>query len=549
MKTIKSQIKEVVSGLTSEYIGKDIKDLKVKIEYPDNPKYGDYSTNFALKVAKIKGEDGAKIGKKIASNLLSYKAIKRVFDKVEFVSPGFINFHLKPKWLKDQVKIILKLKDKFGKSKIGQDKKVQVEFISANPTGPLTLPNGRGGMIGDTLANVLELLGFKVQREYYINDAGNQINLLGKSLAISLGLFKKEEEYYKGDYIDRWARSYKYLIKEYLQKEKLEDLGRIFASHILTKAIKPAIEKIDIKFDRWFSEYQELRQRGLVEEIISYLKKKSFTYEKEGALWMRTTKFSDDKDRVLIKKNGEFTYFPLDLAYHWHKFKIRKFDKVIDIWGADHAGHKKRMLCAMKAIGEAGKLEIIIMQMVRLVKEKKEVKMSKRKGFYITLNELIEETGKDVARFFFLMRKPESHLDFDLKLAKERSEKNPVYYVQYAYARICSILRQVEALKHANFNANYRRIKKCEYLEPELNLIKELIKWPEIVEEVGQSYEVHRLPFYAISLSESFHDFYEKCRVIDKGKVIKFRFDLIRATKQVLGEVLKAMGIARLEKM
>ncbi|MBU4298750.1 arginine--tRNA ligase [Patescibacteria group bacterium] len=524
---------------------------EIKIEHPEEKIHGDYAANVAMLIAK----QVKKSPQEIANILNSKFKIQnsKFLDKVEVVKPGFINFFISKEYLQEQVAEILKKKEKFGALKIGKEQKINLEFISANPTGPLTLGNGRGGFCGDVLANVLLKAGFKVAREYYINDVGEQIRKLGHSV------IGDSEAVYKGDYI--------LSLRKRIKGENPDKLGQKAAEIILKETIKPTVKKMGIAFDVWFSE-KSLRKSGEVKKILDLLKKKKLTYEKEGALWFSSTKFGDDKDRVLIKEDGETTYLASDIAYLKNKFK-RGFNYLIYIWGADHYGYINRLKAAAEALGEQKeRVNIIIMQLVRLFRGGKEVRMSKRAGTYVTLNELIDEVGLDVARFFFLTRSPGSHLNFDLDLAKEQSEKNPVYYIQYAYARICSILRkcgksEIQSTKSKiNPKIIVSKTKVFEKLEiqnsklnllnhpSELNLIKQLIRFPEVIEDTAKDEQVQRLPQYAGDLAAAFHQFYRDCRVLTETQSLSMaRLGLILATKQVIKNTLDLLGISAPEKM
>jgi len=474
---------------------------EILVEKPREKSHGDYSTNIALQISKLIKKNPFETAELIMNSLESEKA-GFLFSKVEVAKPGFINFSVSKGYLQNQVKEILKQKDKFGSLNIGKKQKINVEFISANPTGPLTLGNGRGGFCGDVLSNVLEKAGYAVKREYYINDRGKQIKDLKK------GLYKGERR-----------------TVSQIQKEN---------QRVITKKLK-------IKFDVWFSE-KSLYSKKEVEKVLAFLKKEKLAYIKNNALWFKSTKFSDDKDRVLIKEDGEKTYLASDIAYLKNKFR-RGFKKLIFFWGADHHGYIKRLKAAAQALGyKKEQLNIIIMQLVRLIKKGKEVRMAKRTGSYVALEKLVNEVGLDAARFFFLMRSADTHLNFDLDLAKKRSKKNPVYYVQYAHARISSILEKAKIKKLGNW----------ELLEElaELDLIREVIRFPEIIEETAEDYQVQRLPQYAIDLADSFHRFYENCRVITKDKKLtQARLGLISAVQIVLKNMLDLMGISAPEKM
>jgi len=487
----------------------------IQIEQPEDKTHGDYSTNVALKLKKDPGE----IAKKIKSDM---------FEKVEAVKPGFVNFFIAKDYLEKKVSQIEKEGDKFGQLKIGKGKKVNVEFISANPTGPLTLGNGRGGFCGDVLANVLNLAGYKAEREYYVNDQGEQVRKLGHSV------IGDSEAVYKGKYINELRKK----VKETDPEKAGEKAGQI----ILKDLIMPITKKMGVSFDIWFSE-KSLYQKGEVKKVLEFLKKKKLSFEKEGALWFKSTKFGDDKDRVLIKADGETTYFLSDIAYLQNKFK-RGFDKLIFFWGADHYGYIGRLKGVALALGyKKEKIDIVIMQLVKLTEKGKEVRMSKRAGIYVTLEELIDKVGLDVARFFFLQRASNSHLNFNLDLAKEQSEKNPVYYVQYAHARICSILRKTKGQKG-------KGDAKLLIHPSELSLAKQLIRLPEVVEDVSRDYQVQRVPQYAADLATAFHRFYKDCQVISEDKSLtQARLSLVLSAKIVLKNTLSLMGISAPEKM
>lgn len=516
---IREEIKKIVEKAIKELYKIEV---DVRIDQPENAEFGDYSTNAAMLLKKNPQE----IVNAIKSPLLG---------KIE-VKNGFINFFISKEYLQEQVREILKQKDKFGNLKIGKSEKINIEFISANPTGPLTLGNGRGGFCGDVLANVLEKAGYKVSREYYLNDRGEQVIKLGHSV---LG---DEEAVYKGKYIEELKRDVK-------KGNNIGEAGSQAAKIILEKMIKPAIKKMGIKFDVWFSE-KSLYQKnpaspagGEVKKTSDLLKKKNLVYENEGAVWFKSTQFGDDKDRVLIKANGEETYFLSDIAYLKNKFN-RGFKKLIFFWGADHYGYIARLKAAAEALGyKKEQIDITIMQMVRLIQAGQEVKMAKRTGIYVTIDELIDEVGLDVARFFFLTRSSDTHLNFDLDLAKEQSEKNPVYYIQYAYARISSILRKAKLIEVKPQPSLLNH-------SSELNLVKQLIKLPEVVEDITKDYQVQRLPQYATDLAVAFHQFYRDCKILSEAEGLQeARLALATATKIVLKNTLDLMGISAPEKM
>lgn len=425
-----------------------IKDLKfqpptdIVVSTSPKPSFGDYTTNVALELAKQSAvgsrQSAVEIANKIKAGLKSCP-LAHGLVKIEVVPPGFINFFIKKEVLAGEVGEILAKGKDFGKNDLGKGKKVQVEFISANPTGPLTLAGGRGGVLGDTLANVLSYSGYQVEREYYVNDTGNQVRLLGESVRASAGKIEPSPDHYQGKYV-------KDLVKKFPKKLDLgsQELGHILADYLLESFVKPAIQRLGIKFDQFFSERSLYPDH--INRALSLLEKSSFSYEKEGAVWFKSTSFGDEEDRVLLtsgqtRGKEEPTYFLSDVAYHLEVLE-RGFDLKINVWGADHHGYVKRIQAALVALGFKNRLKIILMQFVKLIKKGKEVKMSKRAGIYVTLDELLDEVGKDVIRFFFMMYDPNSHISFDLDLAKERNQKNPVFYVQYAHARVAGILRK-----------------------------------------------------------------------------------------------------------
>ena len=539
-KEIKELTKDAILQAQSEKLLADFELPEILVEKAPDEKFGDYSSNVALKIAKQTGKppmDVAQIITNEAKDICEGPAC--IAEKIEAVKPGFINFFISKAHLAKKISTILERKENYGSLDIGQGQKVQVEFISANPTGPLTLGNGRGGFLGDTLASVLKKAGFNVAREYLINDAGYQVKVLGHSI------LKDELAQYKGDYVDMLVEKLKDASKD------PREVGYQAAQHIMEIMIKPVAEqRMKIKFDNWFSE-KKLRQSGALEKVLKLLKEKGLTYENEGALWFKSSEFGDDKDRVLVtsgqtEKGVEGTYFLQDIAYHFNKLVERKFEKVIDIWAADHHGYVARLLAAKEALQMPGELTIIVTQLVKLFREGKEVRMSKRAGLYVTIEELLDEIPLDVVRFFFLMYSIDTHMNFDLDLAKEKSEKNPVYYVQYAYARISSILRKAQN----NFQFPISNFQLLNH-PAEMALIKQLIRLPEIIEDTARDYQVQRLPQYALDLVRAFHKFYEECRVIDdkNPELTSARLALVEATRIVLKNTLDLMGVSSPESM
>ena len=500
----------------------------IEIFVPENEKFGHYSTNAALRLAKILKRNPMEIANGINEKLRIKNS--ELFSKIEVAAPGFINFWLSEKILQNEIREILKKKEKYGSFKSGKNKKINIEFISANPVGPLTIGNGRGGFCGDVLANVLEKAGYEVAREYYINDTGEQIKRLGHSV---LG---DEQAVYSGDYIEK--------LREEITEKNPAKAGEEAAKIILEEMIKPTVEKMGIKFNKWFSE-KSLYKSKAVEKTIEELGKKNLIYKKEGAVWFKSTKFGDDKDRVLIKTDGEKTYFASDIAYLKNKFK-RNFGKLIIFLGADHYGYIGRMKAAAEALGyKKENLAFVIIQLVRLLKEGKEVRMSKRTGSYITINELIDEVGLDAARFFFLMSSPETHMDFDLDLAKEQSLKNPVYYVQYGGVRCGGILNRSRATSDKR-QVNFKLLN----TPADINLTRMLARFPETVEAAALNYNLQALVRFALDLSREFNNFYEKEKIIgEKQDLMAARLELIKATRIVFKTLFNLLGISLPEKM
>lgn len=508
------------------------------VEYQEISAHGDYSSNIAMKLAPILKQ----APKTIAENLISklkQNPDSKIFSKIEFSNPGFINFWLSDEFLIENLKKILKENKKYGSSNFGKKEKIQVEYISGNPTGPLTLGNGRGGFYGHALSNVLDFSGFKVEREYYVNDAGNQILTLGKSVLASLEVIPKEETFYKGEYIDEIAKKFSSKIKK-LSKEPYK-VGKLASDYLLSE-IKKVVKKYSgISFDKWTSEDKEIRKKKYPEKAIEIFKSKNLAYNSEGALWLKTTEFGDDKDRVLVTKDGFLTYFASD-AGHYIRTLERGFKRKILVLGPDHHGYVKRIEAAAKLVGMENP-EFIVTQTIRLIKDGEELKMSKRKGVYIEFMDLIDEVGPDAARIFFLSHGSESHIDFDLNLAKEKSNKNPVFYMQYAFVRGNQILKKSRILKN--------KIPEKFSSEIQKNLIKEFIKFPDLILESAKDYRVNRLVKYALELSKNFHNFYEHERIYgEPNKILASeRLSLLKAFNTILGTVFSLLGVSKIEKM
>lgn len=558
VKLAKQQIQSVVQNAIKHCIDKGIFELDsipdIMIEKPKEKSHGDFATNIAMELTrKLK-----KNPREIAQSILSSVDLSNTFiEKVEVAGPGFINFFFKKDWLYKVVDVILSEGDDYGKVNIGNSKKVMVEFVSANPTGPMHMGNARGGALGDCLANLLKWAGYNVTKEFYVNDAGNQIEKFGQSLEIRYRQLKGEnielpEDCYHGeDIIER--------VKEYLdehgddlenlssdeRREKLVD----FALKRNISLMKEHLRKYGIEYDVWFHE-SSLYESGEVFETIEDLKSRGYTYEKDGALWFAASKIDESlKDEVLIRANGIPTYFAADIAYHRNKFEKRGFDIVIDIWGADHHGHVARMKAAMKALGiDPERLIVILMQLVRLVRGKEIVRMSKRTGKAITLIDLIDEIGKDAARFMFNTKSADTHIEIDLDLVTQQTLDNPVFYVQYAHARTCGILR---ALSEEGIVLDKSRIK-VELLqqEEELELLKKLLELPEEIEIAAKNLDVSRVTKYLLDLASMFHAFYNACRVKNENEELMFtRLSLVECVRIVIKNMLRLLGVDAPEKM
>ncbi len=552
--TLKETIAELIKNgvIAARQAGKlpELTLPEIIIERPQNPEHGDYACSISLKLARAVGTSPLTIANEIAGFIRPSAEI----ESVTVAPPGFINFTLKNDWLTQQVDAILNAGDSYGNIDLGQGKKVQIEFVSVNPTGPLHVGHGRGAILGSTLANALTSAGYKVEKEYYINDAGNQVDAFRRSLYARYRQALGEEaempaDGYLGNYITD-------MVAEIIAEEGA-GLGKLSGEELISKLgqigldkmlgqIKADLELLDVTFDVWFSE-QSLYDNNQYRTALSMLKQGGYIAEKEGATWFVSTALGEDKDNVVVRTDGTPTYFATDIAYHYNKFLERKFDKVIDIWGADHMGHVSRMKAVVGALGiEPEQLTVIISQMVTLRSGGEVVKISKRSGDIVTLRELVEEVGADACRFFFLSRTADSQMDFDLELAKKQSADNPVYYVQYAHARIASILRvaQEKGADSSDGDASLLTT------EPELILIRKMLLLPEIVETIARTLEPHHLTYYAQDLATVFHSFYKQCRVVSGDKAMTgARLKLVRAAKLVLGRTLGLMSMTAPERM
>jgi len=520
------------------------------IEHPQNPEHGDFASGLPLKMARAMKMSPMAVAEMIVAHITPPPQV----DRIWVAEPGFINFILRDDWLSREVESVLAAGESYGDIELGKGSKVQLEFVSVNPTGPLHVGHGRGAVLGSTLANVLTISGYTVEKEYYINDMGAQIDNFGRSLyARYRQCLDKEATMppagYYGNYMIDLAKE---IVQEQGDKylslpegEAVSQLAKVGTDRML-QGIKQDLTLLKVVFDTWFSE-KSLHHGGQYDRVMELLQSKGYVAKKENATWFESSALGEDKDNVLVRSDGSPTYFASDIAYHYNKFLERKFDLVIDIWGADHQGHVPRMKAVLKALdSDPERLKIIICQLVTLRRGKEIVKVSKRSGDIITLKEVIDEVGPDACRFIFLSRSADSQMDFDIELAKQQSADNPVYYVQYAHARIASILQF----------ANEREID-CSQgdvslltTEPELTLIRRLILLPEIVEQVAVTLEPHHLPYYAQDLATAFHSFYKQCRVVSEDEALtKARIKLVKATQIALAKVLRLMGMSAPEKM
>jgi arginyl-tRNA synthetase len=523
---------------------------EIVIEHPQKPEHGDYSTSIPLKLAKVAKMKPMSIAEEIVSFIVPSPEI----EKVTIAPPGFINFTLKKGWLAQQVDAILKSGNAYGNIEVGKGKRIQIEFVSLNPTGPLHVGHGRGAVLGSTLCNVMTAGGYDVVKEYYFNDAGSQMDAFRQSLwaRYNQALGKKAEVPeggYHGNYMVDLAKE---IVREegdrFLkmpQAEGVEELGKIGLAKILT-GTREDLKNLRVDFDVWFSE-KTLYENGQFDKVMKLLREKGYITENEGATWFVSTALGEDKDSVVVRSNGSPTYFAADIAYHYNKFIERKFDRVIDIWGADHMGHVPRMKAVVSALGVAPeRLQIIIHQMVTLRRGGEIVKISKRSGDLVTLRELLEEAGVDACRFIFLSRTADSQMDFDLELVKKQSAENPVYYVQYAHARIASILKVAQEKGATDEGGDISLLT----TEPELTLIRKMLLLPEMIETIAQTLEPHHLTYYAQDLATVFHAFYNECRVVSDDKAMTAaRLKLVKAAKLVLGRTLNLMGMTAPDSM
>ena len=576
----KQQVKETVMNA----LGRLVAEGKIEavplpafnVERPADVSHGDFSCNAAMASAKALRNNPRAIGQMIDDAAVLDGT---VFEKIEVAGPGFLNFFISPLWFNETVGEVISSGSDYGKTELGKGKRVLVEFVSANPTGPMHIGNARGGALGDSLSSVLQFAGYEVEREFYVNDAGNQIEKFGKSLSIrymqiadgnksdviaSYGdddicrkIFEDEENFpmpedvYKGvDIIEHAYNFYKINGDKFVNADEESRKSALveYALPLNIDGLEKDLAKYRIVYDTWFRE-SSLHKSGAVKQIVDMLTEKGQTYEKDGAIWFKASDFGDDQDRVLVRANGIPTYFVPDIAYHYNKLVTRGFDKAIDILGADHHGYIARMKAALTALGvDASKLDIVIMQMVMLVRNGETVKLSKRSGKAITLSTLLDEVPIDAARFFFNLRDPNTHLEFDLELAIEESSNNPVFYVQYAHARICSILRRME-----EEGTGYRNIPVSElnFNHPaELALIRHIAALPNCINEAAKDYNPSKITKYLCDLAQLFHKFYDNCKIKgEEENILQSRLSLCVATKTVFKNLLDLLKVDAPEKM
>jgi arginyl-tRNA synthetase len=561
---VKENLREIITGSLlklkdSGFISSDPLPV-AQIEIPKDPRHGDFATNIAMILASAEKKNPRQLAEHIASSMTQDGGVaeKSLIKNLEVAGPGFINITLSEDFWRGVVRHVLTEGDAYGNVDVGGGKRVQIEFVSANPTGPLHVGHARGGVVGDAMASILSAAGYEVEREYYINDAGVQMENLGKSVfARYQELFGRtvvfEDNYYQGDYIKDIAQGIKSSEGDRLLGTPVDEavaFCKDIACREVLEQIRKDLSDFGIVYNEWFSE-KSLYEEGLVDKYVEEFKERRLIYEKEGALWFDTTDYGDDKDRVVIKSDREPTYFASDIAYHWDKFHRRGFDIVINVWGADHHGYVVRMKAAVKAMGIAPEnLILILVQLVSLVRGGKPVSMSKRAGEFVTIRDVMDEVGKDAMRWFMLMRTYDSHLDFDLDLATKQSQENPVYYVQYAHARICSITRQA---REAGFEAvpDPGGIDLSGLgLPEELSLMKILARFPDVITDAAREMEPHRIIFYVFELASEFHSYYNHHRVITEDRSLSAaRLALIGAVGVVVRRALTLMGISAPERM
>jgi arginyl-tRNA synthetase len=550
---VQSKLKEEIrAAVVNANLATEDQIPDVVLEVPKEKAHGDYSTNMAMQLARVAKKAPRAIAEALIEN---FDRTKASIEKMEMAGPGFINFYMNNAYLTDLIPTVLDAGEKYGETTVGGKQKVQVEFVSANPTGDLHLGHARGAAVGDSLCNILAKAGYDVSREYYINDAGNQINNLALSVEAryfqALGMEKAmpEDGYHGADIIGIGKTLAEEFGDKYVnvdEQERFEFFREYGLKYEMAKLQKD-LEDFRVSFDVWYSE-TSLYKNGKIDEALKALRESGYIYEEEGATWLRSTDFGDDKDRVLIKQDGSYTYLTPDIAYHKDKLD-RGFEKLINIWGADHHGYIPRMKAAIQSLGYAADaLEVEIIQLVHLYKNGEKMKMSKRTGKAVTMRDLVDEVGLDATRYFFAMRSSDTHMDFDLDLAVSESNENPVYYAQYAHARICSILRSGEEQGIAvDKNADFSLIG----AEKEIELLKKLGEFPQAVGEAALKRVPHRVTNYIMELASTFHSFYNAEKVLDSEQPerTKARLALIKTVQITLRNALALIGVSAPEKM
>ncbi|MCE5090655.1 arginine--tRNA ligase [Staphylococcus devriesei] len=542
-------VQEIEASIKKAGLTEDVPEIKIEI--PKDTKNGDYATNIAMVLTKIAKRNPREIAQAIVDHLDTSKANVK---QVDIAGPGFINFYLDNHYLTQVIPEAINKGDKFGHAEESKNTKILLEYVSANPTGDLHIGHARNAAVGDSLANILIAAGYEVTREYYINDAGNQITNLARSIEAryfeALGDTSHEmpADGYNGKDIIEIGKDLANKhpeMKDYSDEERLKTFRQLGVDYEMDK-LKKDLADFNVHFDNWFSE-TSLYENGAIDNTLAKMHELGYTYEADGATWLRTSDFKDDKDRVLIKKDGNYTYFTPDTAYHYNKIN-RGNDILIDLMGADHHGYINRLKASLETFGvDSDRLEIQIMQMVRLMQDGEEVKMSKRTGNAISLRDIMDEVGIDAARYFLTMRSPDSHFDFDLELAKEKSQDNPIYYAQYAHARICSILKQakeqgVEVTKEADFSTITN--------EKAIDLLKKVAEFEPTIEHVAASRAPHRLTNYIQDLASAFHKFYNAEKVLtDDVEKTKAHIALVEAVRITLHNVLALVGVSAPETM
>lgn len=551
---IRTRLKEIVDDCfragVRENQWSDAAADKYTVEVPKHENQGDFSTNMALVLAGIEKKNPREIAAQVVERL---KNVQELIERVEIAGPGFVNVTIKESVWQQLLKEIDDQQETYGRSDIGGNRRVMVEFVSANPTGPLSIGHGRQAILGDGIARLLEATGHDVYREYYYNDAGRQMRVLGESVrARYLELLGRDHEFpedgYQGEYIYDIARKLVETEDQSLADCESVDPFKQAAERTIFEDISTTLKRMGISFDNYYNE-QSLYENGHVDSVIKELTDKGLVYEKDGATWFKTTELGQEKDRVIIKSSGEPTYRLPDIAYHREKFR-RNFDWLVDIFGSDHIATVPDVRAGVEALGyDSSKITVILHQFVTLMRDGKQVKMSTRKANFITVDELLDEVGVDAARFFFMMRKPDSQLEFDLDLATKESQENPVYYVQYAHARVCSILRQ--AVEKGVALPTTADADLSLLVEPEeLGLLKQMGSFPTLIESCAMDLEPYRVIFYLMELAGLFHSYYNKHKVIsDDGALSRSRLCLISGLRTVFGNGLKLVGLSAPEKM